>query len=469
MKGRAGIAGNPVLIGAATILVVLVAVFLAYNANQGLPFVPTYQLKRRGAERGQPRGRQRGADRRLARRLRRRDRGRAPRRRLHDRRARPQARARRRPAPARLDADRSGRARRSASSTSRSRAAPTSEGFDDGATIPLAAATPAPVEFDEVLNMFDEETRDAIAVNTDGLRRRVRGPRRVDQQRDRRLPAAAARHRPGRAEPVVAGDQPAPLLRRAGRRGGDRRAGGRGAGRAVRQPRHHVRRAARGRAALHPGLDHRRRARRSTPRSGRSRSSGRSCATPRACSASCSRAPPRCGPRRRRSPTRSRSARACCRARRRSTAGSPRCSTSCRPSPRTRMVPRGLDATTATLESLNPTLAFLAPAQTRLQLPDAVVPQRLLAAQRRRPQRHLAALHHRRHAAGPEQRGRPVVGAGRRADRRTTTCTPTRTRTPRRPGQPRECEAGNEPFQRRPHGDRQRRAARSRRATEGNP
>ena len=46
MKARsAAIAGNPVLIGAATILVVLVAVFLAYNANKGLPFVPTYQLR----------------------------------------------------------------------------------------------------------------------------------------------------------------------------------------------------------------------------------------------------------------------------------------------------------------------------------------------------------------------------------------------------------------------------------------
>jgi virulence factor Mce-like protein len=41
----AGIAGNPVLIGAATVLVVIVAVFLSYNANQGLPFVPTYQLE----------------------------------------------------------------------------------------------------------------------------------------------------------------------------------------------------------------------------------------------------------------------------------------------------------------------------------------------------------------------------------------------------------------------------------------
>ena len=49
MRGRRGagasIAANPVLIGAATMLVIIVAVFLAYNANNGLPFVPTYQLK----------------------------------------------------------------------------------------------------------------------------------------------------------------------------------------------------------------------------------------------------------------------------------------------------------------------------------------------------------------------------------------------------------------------------------------
>jgi virulence factor Mce-like protein len=36
---------NPVLIGAVTVLVALVAVFLAYNANSGLPFVPTRELK----------------------------------------------------------------------------------------------------------------------------------------------------------------------------------------------------------------------------------------------------------------------------------------------------------------------------------------------------------------------------------------------------------------------------------------
>ena len=37
---RASIVANPVLVGAVTTLVVIVAVFLAYNANNGLPFVP---------------------------------------------------------------------------------------------------------------------------------------------------------------------------------------------------------------------------------------------------------------------------------------------------------------------------------------------------------------------------------------------------------------------------------------------
>jgi ABC-type transporter Mla subunit MlaD len=36
--------GSPILIGAVTVLAVIVAVFLAYNANNGLPFVPSYSL-----------------------------------------------------------------------------------------------------------------------------------------------------------------------------------------------------------------------------------------------------------------------------------------------------------------------------------------------------------------------------------------------------------------------------------------
>ncbi|HYJ22857.1 MAG TPA: MlaD family protein [Solirubrobacterales bacterium] len=44
-SGIQGVASSPVLVGAVTILVVIVAVFLAYNANNGLPFVSTYNLK----------------------------------------------------------------------------------------------------------------------------------------------------------------------------------------------------------------------------------------------------------------------------------------------------------------------------------------------------------------------------------------------------------------------------------------
>ena len=35
---------SPTMIGAVTTLVVVVAVFLAYNANSGLPFVPVYRV-----------------------------------------------------------------------------------------------------------------------------------------------------------------------------------------------------------------------------------------------------------------------------------------------------------------------------------------------------------------------------------------------------------------------------------------
>ena len=38
------IAASPVLVGAITTLIVILAVFLAYNANNGLPFVPSYRI-----------------------------------------------------------------------------------------------------------------------------------------------------------------------------------------------------------------------------------------------------------------------------------------------------------------------------------------------------------------------------------------------------------------------------------------
>jgi virulence factor Mce-like protein len=43
-SGLTGVASSPVLVGAVTVLVIIIAVFLAYNANNGLPFVSTYNL-----------------------------------------------------------------------------------------------------------------------------------------------------------------------------------------------------------------------------------------------------------------------------------------------------------------------------------------------------------------------------------------------------------------------------------------
>jgi len=47
VRGRRApsVASNPVFVGAVTVLVVVVAVLLAYQANQGLPFVPTFEMK----------------------------------------------------------------------------------------------------------------------------------------------------------------------------------------------------------------------------------------------------------------------------------------------------------------------------------------------------------------------------------------------------------------------------------------
>ena len=43
--GRNSLVASPVLVGSVTVLVAIIAVVLAYNANRGLPFVPTYDVK----------------------------------------------------------------------------------------------------------------------------------------------------------------------------------------------------------------------------------------------------------------------------------------------------------------------------------------------------------------------------------------------------------------------------------------
>ena len=43
-RSEVGLFSSPILVGAVTVLVTVIAVFLSYNANSGLPFVPTYAV-----------------------------------------------------------------------------------------------------------------------------------------------------------------------------------------------------------------------------------------------------------------------------------------------------------------------------------------------------------------------------------------------------------------------------------------
>ncbi len=163
-RGSSSIAANPVLIGAATVLVIVVAVFLAYNANSGLPFVPTYSLKvevpnaanlvngnevRVGGARvgvvekidpvNHPDG---SVTARLGLKL--------------ETTIKPLAKD-----STILIRTKSALGLKYVEITKGT----SDEGFPDGDTIPLTSATPTAVEFDEVLGTFDERTRQAARAN----------------------------------------------------------------------------------------------------------------------------------------------------------------------------------------------------------------------------------------------------------------------------------------------------------------
>src|SRR5215218_10021806 len=164
MGGRGGIAGNPVLIGAATVLVVIVAVFLSYNANQGLPFVPTYALK---AQTPSAANLVRGNEVRI---------GGTRVGSVDSIEVEPTQdgtsiavlglKLERAVAPLPKDTTVLIRPRSALGlKYVELKRGTSSESFDDGDTIPLSSATPAPVEFDELINMFDDDTRAAAQTN----------------------------------------------------------------------------------------------------------------------------------------------------------------------------------------------------------------------------------------------------------------------------------------------------------------
>jgi virulence factor Mce-like protein len=167
-RASPSIAANPVLIGAATTLVVLVAVFLAYNANNGLPFVPSYALNAdvpsaanlvKGNEIRIGGTRVGVVDQITPKRL---ANGKVIAR-LHLK-----LETAVRPLP--VDSTVIVRSRSALGLKYLELTKGTStKGYDEGATIPLKQATPAPVEFDEFLGTFDEKTRIAAQQQLEGF------------------------------------------------------------------------------------------------------------------------------------------------------------------------------------------------------------------------------------------------------------------------------------------------------------
>jgi ABC-type transporter Mla subunit MlaD len=166
--GIQGVASNPVIVGAVTVLIVIVAVFLAYNANNGLPFVSTYNLRAlvpnadalvKGNE-----VRIGGARVGIVKSV------------------KPvQLGGGRVAAELSLSLDKSAEPIPVNSTMIIRPKSPlglkylqvvpgnSSRGFPAGATIPLSAARPEPVDIDQFFDMFDERTRDAIKRNLAGF------------------------------------------------------------------------------------------------------------------------------------------------------------------------------------------------------------------------------------------------------------------------------------------------------------
>jgi ABC-type transporter Mla subunit MlaD len=171
MKNRGGIQGvasSPAIVGAVTVLVVIVAVFLAYNANNGLPFVSTYNLRAqvpnanaivRGNEvriGGARVGVVRGVDPVQL------DNG--------DVVAELDVRLDKSAEPIPVDSTMIIRPK-SPLGLKYLQIVPgrSEEGFEAGDTIPVAAARPEPVDIDQFFDMFDEQTRNNIQRSLTGF------------------------------------------------------------------------------------------------------------------------------------------------------------------------------------------------------------------------------------------------------------------------------------------------------------
>ena len=169
MRGRRGgpvsaFASNPTLVGAITSLIVIVAVFLAYNANHGLPFVSSYRISVQvpnasslvpgndvrigGVQVGtiesvEP---EQEADGKVLAKINLRLEGSVN--------------------PLPLDSSVTIRAKSALGlKYLEIKQGTSSQGYSPGAVLPLSAAHPEPVDIDQLLNTFDKPTRHAIQEN----------------------------------------------------------------------------------------------------------------------------------------------------------------------------------------------------------------------------------------------------------------------------------------------------------------
>ena len=444
-SGIQGVASNPVLVGAVTVLVVLVAVFLAYNANNGLPFVSTYNLR---AEVPNADALVKGNEVRIG-----------------------GARVGvvKSVVPVQLD-DGSVAAELSLSLDKNAEPLPvdstmiirpksplglkylqivpgnSSKGFAAGETIPIAAARPEPVDIDQFFNMFDEKTRLAIRQNQAGFGNAFAG-------RGPQINAAI-----GALRLLVESGQPAlrNLVAPSTNFGGFWRAledlsatvapVAESNGQPLRRPRPDLRRLRPGLAPLHPGndlegpLDAGRRQRR--PAGAAALPARLRTLLHRASSRAPKRSPK---PRRRSTPPRS--------------AGIPVLNAS--PVFHAQLAPtadallafqeapgvfNGLDLLIDTNEVLGPAIKFIAPAQTTCNYLTLAFGNLASATSEGNSLGNWLGLH--RASSRPPA---PTTRAARPRLRPTgpnptTTSITTPTRTPPRPARPEECEAGNEPY-----------------------
>ena len=168
MSGRGrmqNLAASPTMVGALTVLITVVAVFLAYQANTGLPFVPTYRISAEipnadtlvpgnevrvgGVQVGSIESVEPVQDP---------DDGAV--------RAKVDLKLERTVDPLPLDSTVTVRARSALGlKYLEIRRGSSDEGYPEGATVPISAARPEPVDLDEVLNTFDDPTRAATRIN----------------------------------------------------------------------------------------------------------------------------------------------------------------------------------------------------------------------------------------------------------------------------------------------------------------